>query len=578
MRYKLQFISFYLIILCLYACNDSYPKIILEVEDIIKVHPDSALVILDSLKQDIAKESESARMYYNLLLTEARDRCYVPHTSDSLMASVVSYYEKKNDTEKLVKAYYYMGRVYADLQDSSTALTFFHKALDASEGIKDYILLGRIYSQMGTLFAYEELTEDVLQTYRKAYYYFQLGKDSLTSAYALRDLGRAFNLLEMPDSCLYYYKKASKLADNNGDRERELNILQELASFYIERDKYGEALEILRKTHGKWYNSKDPDYGIWGDYYRGIGQKDSAMHYFKKGIGHGNIYADQGAYWNLYELEKETGNYEKALSYLETYTEYSDSIHSLTDTESLRKIQALYDYQHIEKERAELREENMKQKIWLLCIGIALVLGVIALVVYDRNRKIVAREQEERLRETNEKQYLQSQQYIEENKKKIQELQTRLELMQQERSELHQQLLLTEKVRLEQTNQAIETSQKERALREEALRSSEIYAYCYRANNDPSIVFDDEDWKRLEDAINEAYDNFTGRLFRLRPALTTMELHICMLTKIQLPISTISQLVCRTQSAVSMSRKQLYKKIFNKSGTAAAMDEFIIAF
>lgn len=38
------------------------------------------------------------------------------------------------------------------------------------------------------------------------------------------------------------------------------------------------------------------------------------------------------------------------------------------------------------------------------------------------------------------------------------------------------------------------------------------------------------------------------------------------------------QLVCRTQSAVSMSRKQLYKKIFNKEGTPANLDDFIVSF
>ena len=73
-------------------------------------------------------------------------------------------------------------------------------------------------------FAYEGLTEEVLQAYRNAYHYLQLGKDSLTSAYALRDLGRAFNLLEITDSTIYYYNKAYQLANSNGDIQREVNI------------------------------------------------------------------------------------------------------------------------------------------------------------------------------------------------------------------------------------------------------------------------------------------------------------------------------------------------------------------
>ena len=82
-----------------------------------------------------------------------------------------------------------------------------------------------------------------------------------------------------------------------------------------------------------------------------------------------------------------------------------------------------------------------------------------------------------------------------------------------------------------------------------------------------------DNWARYD-----TYDNFTNKLFILHPSITKMELRICLLLKIKIPVSTISQLVCRTQSAVSMSRKQLYKKIFNKEGTPANLDDFIVSF
>ena len=115
MKQRRKFILFYLSIICLFSCTAPYPNTILRVENIIKEYPDSALTILDSLSESITKESQSARMYYYLLLTEARDRCYVPHTSDSLMLSVTDYYERENDKDKLIKSYYYTGRVYLDL-------------------------------------------------------------------------------------------------------------------------------------------------------------------------------------------------------------------------------------------------------------------------------------------------------------------------------------------------------------------------------------------------------------------------------------------------------------------------------
>ena len=165
-----------------------------------------------------------------------------------------------------------------------------------------------------------------------------------------------------------------------------------------------------------------------------------------------------------------------------------------------------------------------------------------------------------------------------ENKKKIEELKEKVKSFEQENNDLQQKLLLAKKEKLEQTNQAIETSQREQALLEEALRRSDIYAYCYRAIEDSSIRLTETEWKELENIINDTYDNFTNKLFILHPSITKMELRICLLLKIKIPVSTISQLVCRTQSAVSMSRKQLYKKIFNKEGTPANLDDFIVSF
>lgn len=578
MKQRRKFILFYLSIICLFSCTAPYPNTILRVENIIKEYPDSALTILNSLSESITKESQSARMYYYLLLIEARDRCYVPHTSDSLILSITNYYERKKDRDKLMKSYYYTGRVYLDLYENPTALSYFHKALDISTGSKDYALLGRIYSQMGTLFAYEDITEEVLEAYHKSYYYFLLGKDSLTSAYALRDLARAFDLLEVPDSTIYYYNKAYELAQSNKDKKREVAILQELANVYLEMDKSDEALKIIQKMDNKLLDEQGLNFGIWGNFYMKTGEKDSAVYYLKQNIGRNNLYTSAKAYWNLYEIEKERNNYEKGLIYLEKYTECSDSIYNASNTESLRKIKALYDFQHLKKEKEYLRKKNAEQQAWIIFIVIAIVLGVIILIRYNRNRKAMIREQEKKLHEINEQQYRKSQLYIEENKKKIEELKEKVKSFEQENNDLQQKLLLAKKERLEQTNQAIETSQREQALLEEALRRSDIYAYCYRAIEDSSIRLTETEWKELENIINDTYDNFTNKLFILHPSITKMELRICLLLKIKIPVSIISQLVCRTQSAVSMSRKQLYKKIFNKEGTPANLDDFIVSF
>ena len=267
-----------------------------------------------------------------------------------------------------------------------------------------------------------------------------------------------------------------------------------------------------------------------------------------------------------------------ALAYLEKYAECSDSTYAQSNIKSLQKIKVLYDLHHMEKEKEELRQENAKQRAWIICVMVTMAVVVGVTIQYNRMKKEAACKQEEVLRNIYEEQYRKSKQYIESNKQVIKELEGKIDSIQQEKDMLWKELLLVQKEKLEQTNQAIETLQKQQALLEEALRKSDIYAYCYQAIENPTIVLTGSDWKKLEQVVNETYDGFTNRLFILHPSITTIELRICLLLKIRLPASAISQLICRTQSAVSMSRKLLYKKIFHKEGIPAKLDEFIVSF
>lgn len=78
-------------------------------------HPDSALkIMVDFNDTDYLSEKEKSDYY--LLLTEAKDKNYITHTSDSLINTAVKYYEEGTDPVIKAKSYYYQGRVYHDMQ------------------------------------------------------------------------------------------------------------------------------------------------------------------------------------------------------------------------------------------------------------------------------------------------------------------------------------------------------------------------------------------------------------------------------------------------------------------------------
>ena len=117
------------VLLSLFSCQRSphYPATMLRAEQLMDTAPDSAQTLLLGLKNCISEQSKAVQMYYWLLAVKASDKCYVPHTSDSLMKAVVHYYENHGTPAQRMEAYYYLGSVYRDMQDAPRALIFFNR-------------------------------------------------------------------------------------------------------------------------------------------------------------------------------------------------------------------------------------------------------------------------------------------------------------------------------------------------------------------------------------------------------------------------------------------------------------------
>lgn len=67
-------------------------------EKIMSQHPDSVLTLLSTI-QDVNDLSEKDRAMYYLLLTEAEDKTYKKHESDSLIAIATEYFDKTDDVK-----------------------------------------------------------------------------------------------------------------------------------------------------------------------------------------------------------------------------------------------------------------------------------------------------------------------------------------------------------------------------------------------------------------------------------------------------------------------------------------------
>ena len=153
-------------------------KILDNVESFIQERPDSALSVLEGIdKSNLNNKELKAR--HGLLLSMALDKNFIDLTSDSLIAPVVKYYEGTKDYDHLFKAYYYLGRIYHNADRHNESMMIYSKALDISDKINDDFYIGLLYAQFGILnydcFNYKA----AIESYEKAYeYYEKTGKDA----------------------------------------------------------------------------------------------------------------------------------------------------------------------------------------------------------------------------------------------------------------------------------------------------------------------------------------------------------------------------------------------------------------
>lgn len=138
------------------------------IDSLADTRADSALCLLDAMKERMAGEDTPAQMYYSLVRIKAADKAGLRPASDSVIQRVVSYYENDGEQRLLPVAYYYAGRAYRRMNDAPRALGYMQKAAEAADGqgVKGR-LRSKIYSQTGYLMSLQGFAAEALECHEK---------------------------------------------------------------------------------------------------------------------------------------------------------------------------------------------------------------------------------------------------------------------------------------------------------------------------------------------------------------------------------------------------------------------------
>ena len=570
-----------------------------KVENLMPQHPDSALMLLEQIenKENLSRKDKA---HYSLLLTEAEDKTYVTHTTDSLISIAADYYEKTDDLGRKAKAWYYKGRINQDLGHPLKAQEYYLKALRDEEKIEDHALLGRIHNHIGMLYAYQKVYEKALPFQKKAVENFHLINDSTGQVFALRDLGRTCLMLGLQDSSIICNQKAIALM-----RKRIIpSVYTELAGLYIDRQRMEEAHGLLRTSlqNVAKPQAKYPVYLVLGELYKKSGQIDSARFYLQACINSAPLPETRaGGLFHLKEIALEKGQWEQAALLSKQYELLKDSIEQGKNAESIRNVQAFYSYNEIEQDLWEARLYASKQKsFYSLLITACLFLLTVALlrfIHYRRERKnllqrlkaneeqIQRNEQtlknisdvkdslqnEIQIYKTTERQLSKEKdEQLKRTNEEIRQKIMQLEKLSHTKDELEKNLLTlrSENSNLKKREQAREEERK-KIEESERLQNERLYdKFRSPAGWEPT----DTDWHKLFISVDKLYPKMVTTLQK-STSLNESERKICYLSKIGVKPGAIEILLGKGN--VSVYRKRLYEKLTKKEGAAKDFDKYI---
>ena len=546
-------------------------------DSLMEEHPDSALAILKRDSLEICRSGKDFRLWYALSRTEADDKCYILHVSDSAIRIAAGCYDSYGSALQRVRADYLLGRVYCDMHLYGHALTSFNKviAVDAENDSVINRYKARAATWAGYVYEVEGLHKDALRYNKLAYGYAKKAGVQVTEIYSLRDIGRSYRDLKRNDIAIPYYQQAAKKAKAIDDANLYNMVMEELAGIYIEEGRLDEAYAALNT---KFLATTDKDiashYYIWAMYFEKIGQLDSAVAYDKRGMKYSEISIKRDVSLDLARLLTKQGKRDEAMEYYEKYSVYSDSVEASELKETSDMLSQVEKSIDVERKNAALASSQLRLAAVMSILVVVVVIASVALLGMYLKRKRKQREQLERVRRYRLERSMKEKQRAQQNKERIALLENELTASNQTLSELRQKLIRNEAEMLKYKDALTAFEQKHGELLVADLADTDVY----KLYHDPVAKPTSADYHMLVEALNKAYGDFTLRLKEFYPDIRSNEMWICCMVKAGLTSKEICNISSYSYSSIGMAKVRLYGKMLGKKGSSRDFDTFIRDF
>lgn len=484
-----------------------YNEVLVRADSLMQEHPDSALHLLESIPADSVNTTQD-HAYYALLLTQARDKNFIPQTDDSLIQTAVRYFDKKGNAAMQARAHYLWGSIYRDMNRCGDAIKEYHQAATYAKQVDDEYLLGRIYNNTAALYYLQDLNHSADSIYRLSEQLGMQQNDSNLLSESLAQRGR----IRMESGTDGYAEAEEMLlrALNTAHAIKsagiEANISAHLSILYSWMDLGEKALYYTKRNlELKKYPTHNPrGFLLLGNAYYKMGQYDSATVFLNRSLATNSYGIKTDAYMRLADIATKQGYMSRAAEYEKLHSLYNDSAHSV-----MQDVDIINTEKHIQvTEKRMLAHSFRTVRIYLIVTHIVVLILIYALWRY--RKKTIS--------------------FLQHND-------TRKEVMEKDLEKL--------------TNQR-------NTLTKEAYEHSKVYIKMKRIIQDhrdkdkSELQFEEEDWQQLIAETDVRWQDITLRL-REQYDLTQEDIRVCCLYLTDFPTSHL-------QYILNCSRDSVYRK------------------
>lgn len=279
---------------------------------------------------------------------------------------------------------------------SNLALKTYLQAVAYAEAASDLQNLMRLYGNMAAIYMAQNELENAEVYYRKILSNFDKVKDTTMYIKTLNNIGLIYKRQENYKDAMDFFQRGLVLAEMKSENQEKANILNNVGLTYMERKEYekaksalDEALEInlsLGIVYQEYMNRQNLGklFLLQRRYEEAIREGEAAL---ALAIHQGNADDEAISSQLLYDIYKELGQVEKAMTYLERYVNLKEEFLKETYSRDLAELQEEFNTVQKEQEITSLKQQEAVQAAMLskrntqLTFGGALLVLLIALLL-----------------------------------------------------------------------------------------------------------------------------------------------------------------------------------------------------